>query len=71
MLEVARLVLWNLLLSVSVTCSGDKNRSVDDETTEIFKGLLEARNSGIGRPEIWTQVLGEVLGRELWCRFGA
>lgn len=70
MLEVAGLVFWDLLLSIPVTCSGDENSGVDDETTEVFESLLEAGNSRIRRPKIRAQILGKVLGRELRCRFG-
>lgn len=62
MLEVARFVFWDLLFSVSVTCSGHENSGVDDKTTEILESLLKSWNSRIRGPEIRAQILGEVFG---------
>lgn len=70
-LEVARFVFRNLLFGVPVTCSSHEDCSVNNKTTEVFKSLLEAGNSRIRRPDIWTQILGEVLGREFRGGLGA
>jgi hypothetical protein len=61
MFQVSRFVFWNFLFGVPVTCSRNQNCSVDYETAKIFESLLEARDCGIGRPEIRTQILREVL----------
>lgn len=58
MLEIPGVVIWDLLFGVLVTCSCDQDAGVDDQTAEILKCLFEAGD--ITRPEIWTEILGEV-----------
>lgn len=57
-LEVAGLVAIDPLLGVAVTCFGYQDCGVDDDTTEILEGFLEASDV---RPEVGRQVLGEIL----------
>jgi len=71
MLKVTRFVFWNLLFSVPIACLGHENCGVDNQPTKVFESLLKAWNSCIRRPEVRTQILGEILSRKFRCRFGA
>ena len=64
-LEVTWLVAVDLLFSILVTCLGNKDTSVDDETAEILECLLETREDILRRPHVGRKVLWEVLKVEL------
>lgn len=68
MLEVAWLVIWNLLRGVLVTGSCDQDGGIDDQTAQILESLFEAGD--IARPKIGAEILGKIGRGELlgWFR---
>jgi hypothetical protein len=71
MFQVTGFIPGYFLLSILVASSSDEDASIDYQTTEILKSLLETRNFRLVWPHIGTQVLWEVVKGELFCRFGA